>query len=73
MSQDTVAFVEGVWAAFNRRDADEAAELVSPDFSFGSEFGAFSGRRYEGRAGFRQFFRDMAEPGRRSGLSLTRW
>jgi ketosteroid isomerase-like protein len=61
MSQDNVAVVERVWAAFNRRDADEATELVSPDFSFRSEFGAFSGRGYEGRAGFRQYFRDMAE------------
>lgn len=61
MSKDNVAVVERVYAAFNRRDADEATEIVSPDFSFRSEFGAFSGRRYEGRAGFRQYFRDMAE------------
>jgi ketosteroid isomerase-like protein len=33
---------------------------VSPRFSFQSEFDALSGRRYEGRAGFRDYFRDMA-------------
>ena len=60
-SRDNVDVVKRVYAAFNRRDADEAIQLVSPDFSFRSEFGAFSGRRYEGRAGFRQYFRDMAE------------
>jgi ketosteroid isomerase-like protein len=60
-SQDNVEVVKRVYEAFNRRDADRAIELVSPDFSFRSEFGAISGRRYEGRAGFRQYFRDMAE------------
>ena len=53
--------VRRVYEAFNERDADEAVKLVSPRFSFQSEFGALSGRRYEGRAGFRDYFRDMAD------------
>ena len=53
--------VRRVYAAFNERDADAAVELVSPRFSFESEFGALSGRLYEGRAGFRNYFRDMAD------------
>jgi ketosteroid isomerase-like protein len=61
VSRDNVEVVKRVYRAFNRRDAEAAVELVSPDFSFRSEFGAVSGRRYEGRAGFRQYFRDMAE------------
>ena len=53
--------VQRVYAAFNERDADEAVDLVSPRFFFQSEFGALSGRRYEGRVGFRRYFRDMAD------------
>jgi hypothetical protein len=47
------------YEAFNERDADEAVKLVSPGFSFQSEFDALSGRRYQGRAGFRDYFRFM--------------
>ena len=61
MSQETVEIVRRVYEAFNERNADEAVELVSPRFSFQSEFGALSGRRYYGRAGFRNYFRDMAD------------
>ena len=61
MSQENVEIVKQVYAAFNRRDADTAVQLVAPGFSFRSEFGALSGTRYEGRTGFRQYFRDMAE------------
>jgi ketosteroid isomerase-like protein len=61
VAQDNVEVVKRVYRAFNRRDPEAAIGLVSPDFSFRSEFGAVSGRRYEGRAGFRQYFRDMAE------------
>jgi steroid delta-isomerase-like uncharacterized protein len=58
---DNVEVVRRFYEAFNRRDADAAVRLVAPDFSFRSEFGALSGRRYEGPAGFRQYFRDMDE------------
>jgi ketosteroid isomerase-like protein len=61
MSEENVEVVRRVYEAFNERDADEAVELVSPRFSFQSEFGALSGRRDEGRAGFRNYFRDMAD------------
>ena len=61
MSQENVEIVRRVYEAFNERDVDEAVELVSPRFSFQSEFGALAGRRYEGRAGFRNYFRDMAD------------
>lgn len=61
MSEENVAIVRHVYEAFNERDADEAVKFVSPGFSFQSEFDALSGRRYEGRAGFRDYFRDMAD------------
>ena len=61
MSEENVAIVRRVYEAFNERDVDEAVGLVSPRFSFQSEFGALAGRRYEGRAGFRRYFRDMAD------------
>jgi ketosteroid isomerase-like protein len=61
MSRENIEAVRRVYKAFNRQDADTATELVSPDFTFRSEFGALSGTRYEGRAGFRQYFRDMAD------------
>ena len=61
MSQENVEIVRRIYEAFNERDADEAVELVSPRLSFQSEFDALSGRHYEGRAGFRNYFRDMAE------------
>jgi ketosteroid isomerase-like protein len=61
MSQQNVESIRRVYAAFNRRDADEAVELVAPEFSFKSEFDALFGRRYEGRSGFRQYFHDMAD------------
>ena len=53
--------VRRVYEAFNARDADAAVEHMSPRFSFQSEFGALSGRRYEGQAGFRDHLRDMAD------------
>jgi ketosteroid isomerase-like protein len=59
--QDNVELVKQVYRAFNRRDPDALIELVSSDFSFRSEFGAVSGRRYEGRAGYRQYLQEMAE------------
>ena len=52
MSQENVEIVRRVYEAFNKRDADEAVEFVSPRFSFQSEFGALSGRRYEVAPGF---------------------
>ena len=61
MSEENVEIVRHVYEAFNKRDADEAVELVSPGFSFQSEFDVLSGRRYQGRAGFRKYFQDIAD------------
>lgn len=61
MSEENVEIVRRVYEAFNERDVDEAVELVSPGFSFQSEFDVLSGRRYQGRAGFRKYFQDIAD------------
>ena len=61
MTPGDVEAVRRVYAAFNERAADRAAELISPEFSFVSEFDALFGRSYRGHSGFRQYLHDLAE------------